>query len=124
LGPASVSTAKANGREVKCLVDTGASISVVSSDTSKRMWQHWEVPMPRRLRVAGMTSNHIIVENYVMLEMEVLGVKMRRLMLVVSGLDHTEVVLGWDTIKKEGMIVNRATGGWRSQREKLTRSGQ
>jgi hypothetical protein len=109
---------------VQCLVDTGASISVVSSDTSKRMWQHWEVPMPRRLRVAGMTSNHIIVENYVMLEMEVLGVKMRRLMLVVSGLDHTEVVLGWDTIKKEGMIVNRATGGWRSQREKLTRSGQ
>jgi hypothetical protein len=56
--------------------------------------------------------------------MEVLGVKMRRLMLVVSGLDHTEVVLGWDTIKKEGMIVNRATGGWRSRREKLTRSGQ
>jgi predicted aspartyl protease len=50
-----VLTAKANGKEVQCLVDTGTSISVVSSDTFKRMWQHWEVfqlPMPRRLRVA------------------------------------------------------------------------
>jgi hypothetical protein len=77
------------------------------------MWQHWEVcqlPMPRRLRVAGITGHHISVENYVMMDIEVLGVKMRRPMLVVSGLDHTEVVLGWDTIKEEGMIVNGATG--------------
>jgi hypothetical protein len=45
-----------------------------------------------------------------MIDIEVLGVKMRRPMLVVSGLDHTEVVLGWDTIKEEGMIFNGATG--------------
>jgi hypothetical protein len=65
--------------------------------------------MPRRLRVAGITGHHISVENYVMMDIEVLSIKMRPLMLVVSGLDHTEVVLGWDTIKEEGMIVNRAT---------------
>jgi hypothetical protein len=66
--------------------------------------------MPRRLRVAGITGHHISVENYVMMDIEVLGVKMRRPMLVVSGLDHTEVVLGWVTIKEEGIIVNGATG--------------
>jgi hypothetical protein len=107
-----VLTAKANGKEVQCLVDTGASISVVSSDTFKRMWQHWEVcqlPMPRRLRVAGITGHHISVENYVRMDIEVLGVKMRRPMLVESSLDHTEVVLGWDTIKEEGMMFNWAT---------------
>jgi hypothetical protein len=45
-----------------------------------------------------------------MLDMEVLGVKMQHPMLVVSGLAHTEVVLGWNTIKEEGMIINGATG--------------
>jgi hypothetical protein len=37
--------------------------------TFKRMWQHWEVcqlPMPRRLRVAGITGHHVSVENYIM----------------------------------------------------------
>jgi hypothetical protein len=94
--PAS-SSSTINGKEMQCLVNTRASISVVSSDTFKRMWQHWEVcqlPMPRILRVAGITGHHISVENYVMMDIEVLGVKMRRPMLVVSGLDHTEVVLG------------------------------
>jgi hypothetical protein len=44
--------------------------------------------------------NDISEENYVMLDMEVLGIKMQRPMLVVSGLDQIEVVLGWDTIRR------------------------
>ena len=101
--------AKINEKAVQCLVDSGASISVVAEDALRSIWSHWNMfrlPMPSALRVTGITGHRIQVVDYVLVEMEILGRTIRRPMLVVSGLDHTQVVLGWDTIMEEGLVVD------------------
>ena len=103
--------AKINEKAVQCLVDSGASISVVAEDALRSIWSHWNMfrlPMPKSLRVTGITGHRIQVVDYVLVEMEILGRTIRRPMLVVSGLDHTQVVLGWDTITEEGLVVDGA----------------
>ena len=101
--------ADVNGQKLKCLVDTGASISVISEKYFNSLWQNWtlhRLPMPSSLRVTGITGHTIKIVDYVLLEMKVLGKTLRRPMLVVSGLDHTQAVLGWDTVKEEGLVID------------------
>lgn len=100
---------KINETEVEALMDSGASISVISEKTLFRLWRHWDLfrlPMPAHLRVTGITGHKIQVVDYVQVEMEVMGKVIRRPILVVSGLDHTELVLGWDTMREEGIVLD------------------
>jgi hypothetical protein len=66
------------------------------------------LPLPRHLRVAGVTGADIQVVDYVEAEMTILGRTRTRPILVVRGLATTEAILGYDYIKQEGMVVDRA----------------
>jgi hypothetical protein len=100
-----------NGTAVQFLVDSGASISVVSERTFDGIWGVAELrrlPLPRHLRVAGITGADIQVVDYVEAEMTILGRTKTRPILVVKGLSTTEAILGYDYIKQEGLVVDRA----------------
>jgi hypothetical protein len=86
-----------NGTTVQFLVDSGASISVVSERTFDGIWGAAELrrlPLPRHLRVAGVTGADIQVVDYVEAEMTILGRTKTRPILVVKGLSTTEAILG------------------------------
>jgi hypothetical protein len=100
-----------NGTAVQFLVDSGASISVVSERTFDGIWEAAELrrlPLPRHLRVAGVTGADIQVVDYVKAEMTILGRTKTRPILVVKGLSTTEAILGYDYIKQEGYVVDGA----------------
>jgi hypothetical protein len=100
-----------NGTAVQFLVDSGASISVVSERTFEGIWGAAELrrlPLPRHLRVAGVTGAVIQVVYYVEAEMTILGRTKTRPILVVKGLSTTEAILGYDYIKQEGLVVDGA----------------
>jgi hypothetical protein len=74
---------------VQFLVDSGASVSVVSERRFNGMWGAAEIPrlpLPRHLRVAGVTRADIQVVDYVEAEMTILGRTTKRPILVVKGL--------------------------------------
>jgi hypothetical protein len=96
---------------VQFLVDSGASVSVVSERTFDGIWGAAEIqrlPLPRHLRVAGVTGADIQVVDYVDAEMSILGRTTKRPILVVKGLSTTEAILGYDFIKQEGLVVDGA----------------
>jgi hypothetical protein len=100
-----------NGTAVQFLVDSGASISVVSERTFDGIWGAAELrrlPLPRNLRVAGVKGADIQVVDYVKAEITILGRTMTRPILVVKGLSTTEAILGYDYIMQEGLVVDGA----------------
>jgi hypothetical protein len=83
----------------------------VSERTFDGIWGAAELrrlPLPRHLRVAGVTGADIQVVDYVMAEMTILGRTKTRPILVVKGLSKTEAILGYDYIKQEGLVVDGA----------------
>jgi hypothetical protein len=89
----------------------GASISGVSERTFDGIWGAAELrrlPLPRHLRVAGITGADIQVVDYVEAEMTILDRTTTRPILVVRGLATTEAILGYDYIKHEGLVVDGA----------------
>jgi transposase InsO family protein len=104
---------KVNGTDTTILIDSGASISVISDDMFKSIYKHWEapkLPMPDHIKLTGITGHAIQVMDYVELEVSMLGRQFKRPMLVVSGLNLTQVVAGWDTIRQEGIIIDGENG--------------
>jgi hypothetical protein len=100
-----------NGTAVQFLVDSGASISVVSERTFDGIWGAAELkrlPLPRHLQVAGVTGADIQVVDYLEAEMTILGRTKTRPILVVKGLSTTEAILDYDYIKQEGLVVDGA----------------
>jgi hypothetical protein len=100
-----------NGAAVQFLVNLKASVSVVSMRTFARIWGAAEIrrlALPRRLQVAGVTGADIQKVDYVEAEMTILGRTTKRPILVVKGLLTTEVILGYDFIKQEGLVVDGA----------------
>jgi hypothetical protein len=97
-----------NGAAVQFLVNSGASVSVVSERTFDGILGAAELrrlPLPRHLRVAGVTGADIQVVDYVEAEMTILGWTKTRPILVVKGL---LAILGYDFIKQEGLVVEGA----------------
>ena len=100
---------KIAGRTVTGLVDSGASLSVISENMYRRLWSNWnftKLPMPNHLRVTGITGHTIKFVDYVLIDIEMMGKVIKRPMLVATGLEHTDMVLGWDTIMEEHMIID------------------
>jgi hypothetical protein len=84
---------------------------VVSERTFDGIWGAAglrRLPLPRHLRVAGVTGADIQVVDYVEAEMTILGRTRTRPILVVKGLATTEAILGYDYIKQEGLVVDGA----------------
>ena len=98
--------------EMTALIDSGASLSVISDKAYRRLWNNWnftKLPMPNNLRVTGITGHSMKFVDYVLLDVEIMGRTIQRPLLVATGLDHTELVLGWDTIVEEHMIIDGET---------------
>ena len=84
-----------HGTKLDTLVDTGASITCVSEKFFKTVFGNWDIarlPLPRHIRVSGITGHAIKITDFVEVEIELLGRKIRRPVLVVSGLDQKSVV--------------------------------
>jgi hypothetical protein len=100
-----------NGAAVQFLVDSGASVTVVSQRTLDSIWGVAELkrlPLPRHLPVAGVSGADIQVVDYVEAEMTILGRTKTRPILVVKGLSTTEAIIGYNFIKQEGLVVDGA----------------
>ena len=96
-------------RKIQGLVDTGASITVMAEMEFRKIWNNHtmnRLPMPRMLRISGITGAQIHFSDYVTMEIELLGRTITRPVLIVSGLEHTRLVIGYDTIKEEGMVID------------------
>jgi hypothetical protein len=125
-----------NGKPIEALVDSGALVSVMSKKAFKTVWEHWNMqrlPIPAALTVSGVNSKKIDVTGYVEIPLTIKDEKtdevrlFTRPVLVLSGIGQTDLILGYDFIQEEGMIIDgaanetyfadrRAEGGdtWRS----------
>ena len=107
--PRPVIKCKIAGKEVTGLADSGASLSVISEKVYRSLWKNWtftQLPMPNHLRVTGITGHAMKFVDYVLMDIELMGRTIQRPLLVATGLDHTELVLGWDTIVEEHMVID------------------
>jgi hypothetical protein len=125
-----------NGTPIEALVDSSTSVSVMSERAFKTVWKHWNMqrlPIPAALNVSGVKGNKIDVTGYVKIPLTIKDEKTNkdrsftRPIFVLSGIGKTDLILGYDFIQEEGMIIDgaanemyfadrRADGGdtWRS----------
>jgi hypothetical protein len=99
------------GKEVEFLIDSGASCTVMSDTLFTSQWKHWQVtrlPLPQHVRITGVTGNTIKVVDYVEMEVSLLGRTFTRPVLVIAGLEALHAIIGWDTIKEEGIVIDGA----------------
>jgi hypothetical protein len=62
-----------NGTPIKALVDSGASVSVMSKKAFKTVWEHWKMqclPLPAALTVSGVNREKIDVTGYVKIPLQ------------------------------------------------------
>jgi hypothetical protein len=106
-----------NGTQMEALVDSGASVSVMSERAFKTVWKHWNMqrlPIPAALGVLGVNGEKIDVTGYVEIPITIKDKKTNevrsftRPILVLSGIGQTELILGYDFIQEEGMIIDGA----------------
>jgi hypothetical protein len=128
--------AQVNGTPIEALVNLGASVSVMSEKAFKTVWEHWNMqrlPIPAAITVSGVNGEKIDVMGYVEIPLTIKDEKtdkvrlFTRPVLVLSGIGQTDLILGYDFIQEEGMVIDgavnetyfadrRAEGGdaWRS----------
>jgi hypothetical protein len=85
----------------------------------KTVWEHWKMqrlPIPAALNVSGVNGEKIDVTGYVEIPLTIKDEKTNevrsftRLILVLSGIRQTDLILGYDFIQEEGMIIDGAAG--------------
>jgi hypothetical protein len=125
-----------NGTQMEALVNSGASVSFMSERAFKTVWEHWNMqglPIPAALNVSGVNGEKIDVTGYVEIPLTIKDEKTNevrsftRPIFVLLGIGQTDLILGYDLIQEEGMIIDgagnetyfadrRAKGGdtWRS----------
>jgi hypothetical protein len=106
-----------NGTPMEALVDSGALVSVMSERAFKTVWEHWKMqrlPIPAALNVSGVNGENIDVTGYVKIPLTIKDEKTNevrsftRPILVLSGIGQTDLILGYDFIQEEGMIIDGA----------------
>jgi hypothetical protein len=106
-----------NGTPMEALVNSGASVSVMSERAFKTVWKHWKMqrlPIPASLYVSGVNGEKIDVMGYVEIPLTIKDEKpnevrsFTRPVLVLSGIGQTYLILGYDFIREEGMIIDGA----------------
>jgi hypothetical protein len=106
-----------NGTPIKALVESGASVSVMSEKVFKTVWEHWNMqrlPIPAALTVSGVNGEKIDVTGYVEIPLAIKDEKtdevrsFTRLVVVLSGIGQTDLILGYDFIQEEGMVIDGA----------------
>jgi hypothetical protein len=102
---------------MEALVNSGALVSVMSERAFKTVWEHWNMqrlPIPAALYVSGVNGEKIDVTGYVVIPLTIKDEKTNevrsftRPILVLSGIGQTDLILGYDFIQEEGMIIDGA----------------
>jgi hypothetical protein len=106
-----------NGTPIEAFVDSGASVSVMSEQAFKTVWEHWNMqglPIPAALNVSGVNGKKIDVTGYVEIPLTIKDEKTNKVrsftrpILALSGIGQTDLILGYDFIQEEGMIIDGA----------------
>jgi hypothetical protein len=106
-----------NSTPIKALVDSGASVSVMSEKAFKTGWEHWKMqrlPLPAAPTVSGVNGKKMDVTGYVEIPLQMEDGKtgevrtFTRPVLVLSGIEQNDLILGYDFIQEEGMIIDGA----------------
>jgi hypothetical protein len=106
-----------NGTPIEALVDSGALVSVMSKKAFKTVWKHCNMqrlPIPAALTVSGVNGEKIDVTGYVEIPLTIKDEKtdevrsFTRPVLVLSGIGQTDLILGYDFIQEEGMVIDGA----------------
>jgi hypothetical protein len=106
-----------NGTPMEALVDSGALVSVMSKRAFKTVWEHSKMqplPIPAALNVSEVNGKKIDVTGYVEIPLMIKDEKTNevrsftRLILVLSGIRQTDLILGYDFIQEEGIIIDGA----------------
>jgi hypothetical protein len=106
-----------NGTPIEALVDSGASVSVMSKKAFKTVWEHWNMqrlPIPAALTVSGVNGKKIDVTGYVKIPLTIKDEKtdevrsFMRPVLVLLGIRQTDLILGYDFIQEKGMVIDGA----------------
>ena len=103
--------AEINGQEVEFLLDTGASISLIAKDCWDRIKpdNYQQLPFSQSTRISGITGHGIQVVECVEININIMGREITRPIAIVEGVSHCEGLLGWDTIKQEGITLEGST---------------
>jgi hypothetical protein len=95
-----------NGTPMEALVDSSASVSVVSERAFKTVWEHWKMqclPIPAALNVSGVNGEKIDITGYVKIPLTIKDKKTNKVrsftrpVLVLSGIGQTDLILGKDS---------------------------
>jgi hypothetical protein len=95
--------------QVKALVESGVSVSVMREKAFKTMWEHWNMqrlPIPAALTVSGVNGTKIDLTGYVEIPLTIKDEKtdevrsFTRPVLVLSGIGQTDLILGYDFIQE------------------------
>ena len=96
-----------NGEKVHFLLDTGASVSLLSKETADRIG--WEkarkIQLSPTMTISGITGHGLELMDCIEVNIKILGKTITRPMLIVDGITHCDALLGWDTISEEGITV-------------------
>jgi hypothetical protein len=99
------------------LVDSGALVSVMSKKAFKTVWEHWKMqclPIPAALTVSGVNGEKKDVMGYVKIPRTMKDGKtdevrsFTRPVLVLSGIGQIDLILGYNFIQEEGMVIDGA----------------
>jgi hypothetical protein len=107
-----------NSTPIEALVDSGPLVSVMSKKAFKIVWEQWKMQrfsIPAALTVSGVNGEKIDVTGYVkiLLTMKDAGKtdevrSFTRPVLVLSSIGQTDLILGYEFIQEEGMVVDGA----------------
>jgi hypothetical protein len=104
-----------NGTPIEALVDSGTSVSVMSKKAFKTVWEHWNMQrLPAALTISGVNGKKIDVTGYVEIPLTIKDEKTNevrsftRPVLVLSDIGQTDLILGYDFIQEEGMVIDGA----------------
>jgi hypothetical protein len=106
-----------NSTPMEALVNSGASVSVMSERAFKTVWEHWNMqrlPIPAALKVSGVNGKKIDVTGYVKIPLTIQDEKTNKVrsftrpILVLLGIGQADLILGYDFIQEEGMIIDGA----------------
>jgi hypothetical protein len=104
-----------NGTPIEALVDSGASVSVMSEKAFKTVWEHRKMqrlPLPAALTVSGVNGQKKDIKGYIEIPLQMEDGKTSKVrtftrpVLVLSGIEQNNLILGYDFIQEGGMIID------------------
>ena len=95
--------------KLKCLIDTGASVSCMSKLSFDAIPNHdslESVPIPPGFRLSAATGHNFSLIGYYQFEFRVLGRVFTRPLFVIAGLSKCEAILGIDFIREIQLCIS------------------